>query len=204
MKKVIRLTESNLIRLVKKVIKESSWIETPGTPGHIDYLRDEERRSVERDIENDERKSHIPSYNTKTGRGWKPNQIKEFVFDKFGLELPDDVIEVDRYGFVNDYTVRQWVKSNIRLTERDLTKLVRRVIKERETVNSDSNEDFTYDIEAVDCDPSQSYKDGTVDIEEDNDGNGIIKIRYCRGDKENLNYLKKKGRMIIRSTYGIS
>ena len=96
------------------------------------------------------------------------------------------------------------MKKVIRLTELDLTRLVKRVIKEQEKINSNSNDDFTYDIEAVDCDPSQSYKDGTVDIEEDNDGNGIIKIRYCRGDKENLNYLKKKGRMIIRSTYGIS
>ena len=95
------------------------------------------------------------------------------------------------------------MKKVIRLTESDLTRLVRRVIKEQEKINSDSNDDFTYDIEAVDCDPSQSYKDGTVDIEEDNDENVIIKIRYCRGDKENLNYLKKKGRMIIRLEYGM-
>jgi hypothetical protein len=130
MKKIIRLTESDLTRLVKKVIKESSWIDRPGTPGHIDYLRDAERNSADRDRENEERKYHIPSYNPKTGGGWKPNQIKEFVFNKFELELPDDVIEVNRYGFVNDYTVRQWVKSNIRLTERDLTKLVRQVVSE--------------------------------------------------------------------------
>ena len=84
------------------------------------------------------------------------------------------------------------MKKVIRLTESDLTRLVRRVIKEQEKINSESNEDFTYDIKAVDCESSQSYKDGHVDIEEDNDGNGIIKIRYCRGDKENLNYLKER------------
>ena len=72
-----------------------------------------ERRSADRDRENEERKAHIPSYNPKTAGGWKPNQMKEFVFDKFGLELPDDVIEVDRYGFVNHSIVKNWVKSNI-------------------------------------------------------------------------------------------
>ena len=113
MKKIIRLTESDLARLVKKVIKESSWMDRPGTPGHIDYLRDAERNSEERSRENEERKSHIPSYNPKTGGGWKPNQMKEFVFDRFGLDLPDDVIEVDRYGFVNHNTVKNWVKNNI-------------------------------------------------------------------------------------------
>ena len=138
----MRLTESDLIRLVKKVIKESSWIDRPGTPGHIDYLRDAERNSADRDRENEERKYHIPSYNPKTGGGWKPNQIKEFVFNKFELELPDDVIEVNRYGFVNDYTVRQWVKSNIRLTERDLTKLVRQVVSE-----SSKNEEISKMVE---------------------------------------------------------
>jgi len=142
MKKIIRLTESDLTRLVKKVIKESSWIDRPGTPGHIDYLRDAERNSADRDRENEERKYHIPSYNPKTGGGWKPNQIKEFVFNKFELELPDDVIEVNRYGFVNDYTVRQWVKSNIRLTERDLTKLVRQVVSE-----SSKNEEISKMVE---------------------------------------------------------
>jgi len=142
MRKIIRLTESDLTRLVKKVIKESSWIDRPGTPGHIDYLRDAERNSADRDRENEERKYHIPSYNPKTGGGWKPNQIKEFVFNKFELELPDDVIEVNRYGFVNDYTVRQWVKSNIRLTERDLTKLVRQVVSE-----SSKNEEISKMVE---------------------------------------------------------
>lgn len=78
------------------------------------------------------------------------------------------------------------------------------MIKEQEKINSESNEDFTYDIKAVDCDPSQSYKDGTVDIEEDNDGNVIIIIRYCRGDKETLNYLKTKGKRFIHSKYGMS
>ena len=47
------------------------------------------------------------------------------------------------------------MKKVIRLTESDLTRLVKRVIKEQEKINSNSNDDFTYDIEAVDCDPSQ-------------------------------------------------
>ena len=133
MKKVIRLTESNLIRLVKKVIKESNLTDGPGTPGHIDYLRDEVKESQNRvressDADRDEdfdidkylRRGlrplwlNVPSYNPKTGGGWKPNQIKEFVFDNFDIVLPDYVIEVDKNGFVSNYTeVRQWVTSDI-------------------------------------------------------------------------------------------
>ena len=133
MKKVISLTESDLMRLVKKVIKESNLTDGPGTPGNIDNLRDKVKELQKRqressvadgdedfDIDKYLRRSlrplwiNVPSYNPKTGGGWKPNQIKEFVFDNFEIELPDYVIEVDKYGFVNNYTeVRQWITGDI-------------------------------------------------------------------------------------------
>ena len=95
------------------------------------------------------------------------------------------------------------MKKLIRLTESELTNLVKRIVNEQmEDVYSDSREDFQYDIKAVDCDPSQEYTDGTVDIDEDEDGNDIIVIRYCRGDKKSLRKLTEKGRILMYDKYG--
>jgi hypothetical protein len=93
-----------------------------------------------------------------------------------------------------------------RLTERDLTRIVKRTIMEME---ENSNEDFTFDIKAVDCDSSEEYMDeednkGHVDIEEDEDGNKVIIIRYCRGDEESLRDLKRKGKGLIYADYGMN
>ena len=71
-----------------------------------------------------------------------------------------------------------------------------------EDVYTDSREDFNFDIEEVDCDPSQEYTDGTVDIDEDEDGNDIIVIRYCRGDKKSLRKLTEKGKTLMYDKYG--
>lgn len=97
------------------------------------------------------------------------------------------------------------MKKIIRLTESDLACIIKRVIKEQEENDSlytDSREDFQFDIRAVDCDPSQEYTDGTVDIDEDEDGNDIIVIRYCRGDKKSLRKLTEKGKKLMYGKYG--
>ena len=96
------------------------------------------------------------------------------------------------------------MKKLIRLTESELTNIVKRIVNEQmEDVYSDSREDFQYDIKAVDCDPSQEYTDGTVDIDEDEDGNDIIVIRYCRGDQKSLRKLTEKGRTLMYDKYGV-
>ena len=96
------------------------------------------------------------------------------------------------------------MKKIIRLTETDLARIVKRVIKEEmDDVYTDSREDFQFDIQAVDCDPSQEYTEGTVDIDEDEDGNDIIVIRYCRGDKKSLRKLSEKGRTLMYDKYGV-
>jgi hypothetical protein len=40
------------------------------------------------------------------------------------------------------------------------------------------------------------------DIDEDEDGNDIIVIRYCRGDKKSLRKLTEKGRILMYDKYG--
>ena len=100
----------------------------------------------------------------------------------------------------------------IRLTERDLTRIVRRVIKENEEEMGDmytdfgrkkiptkSHEDISYDIQSVDC-GGKNGMDGHVDIDE----NDTIIIRHCEGDNEELDYLKKKGKGLLYMKYGMN
>jgi hypothetical protein len=42
-----------------------------------------------------------------------------------------------------------------------------------------------------------------VDIDEDEDGNDIIVIRYCRGDQKSLRKLTEKGRTLMYDKYGV-
>ena len=59
------------------------------------------------------------------------------------------------------------MKKVIRLTEKGLTNLVRRIVNEQmEDVYSDSREDFQYDIRGVRCDEN-TFTSGHVDIDED-------------------------------------
>ena len=90
------------------------------------------------------------------------------------------------------------MKKIIRLTEKELTNLVKQIIKEQEeySLYSDSNEDISYDIQSVDC---AGDFGGSVDIDEDD----TIVIRYCEGDDEELEYLKKKGKRLLYGKYGM-
>ena len=99
------------------------------------------------------------------------------------------------------------MKKVIRLTERDLTRIVRRVIRENEgdmytdfgwkKIPTKSREDISYDIQSVDC-GGKNEMDGHVDIDEDD----TIIIKYCEGDNEELDYLKNKGKLLLYSKYG--
>lgn len=60
------------------------------------------------------------------------------------------------------------------------------------------DEDISYDIKSVECDGSE-YKDGYVDIDED----GTIVIRYCKGDTDSLEYLKRKGKKLLYLDHGL-
>jgi hypothetical protein len=96
------------------------------------------------------------------------------------------------------------MKKIIRLTESDLIRLVKRVIKEQD--------EPTYDIQAIDCginDRQQYYWDGenrgdlnklkgSVDIDDETD---TIIIRYCRGLERSLPRLKHQGKMKLKRKY---
>lgn len=90
------------------------------------------------------------------------------------------------------------MKKTIRLTESELTNLVREIIKEQEeySVYTDSYDDISYDIQSVDCGGDFG---GSVNIDEDD----TIVIRYCEGDDEELEYLKEKGKRLLYRKYGM-
>jgi len=72
----------------------------------------------------------------------------------------------------------------IRLTESDLTKIVKRIIKEYE--------DYTpnYYIQSKDC------SDGRMGDNVYLDGQKIV-ISYCRGNESEIDYLKQKGQLLF-------
>jgi hypothetical protein len=109
------------------------------------------------------------------------------------------------------------MKKVIRLTESDLLRIVRKAITETDKQkviqgiirgqqgkpqygygDSESNEDISYDIKSVKCD--ENGMEGHVDI----DGDDTIIIRYCKGDSEELGYLKRKGKKLLHSKHGLS
>ena len=87
------------------------------------------------------------------------------------------------------------MKKVIRLTESDLLRVVKKVISENEDTSMD--EYINYDIKSVDCQDSSlddDYWRGSMYVREDEDGNPLVVIRYCKGDDEELNRLKRKAR----------
>ena len=87
------------------------------------------------------------------------------------------------------------MKKVVTLTESDLNRLVKKVMNENEDTSMD--EYINYDIKSVDCQDSSlddDYWRGSMYVREDEDGNPLVVIRYCKGDDEELNRLKRKAR----------
>jgi hypothetical protein len=68
-----------------------------------------------------------------------------------------------------------------------------------EDVYTDSREDFEYDIRGVMCD-DDVFTSGHVDVDEDD----VIVIRYCKGNEDSIERLKRKGEMILRQRYDMN
>ena len=145
MKKTIRLTESELTNLVKRIVNEMEENKTP------DYI--------------------------KVYHMYKNGEVSKKDF--YGYM---GVLEKHERQDLIDYIESQ--KHSSMLDE------------EYESVYSDSNEDISYDIQSVDCGGDFG---GSVDIDEDD----TIVIRYCEGDDEELEYLKRKGKKLLYRKYGM-
>ena len=68
-----------------------------------------------------------------------------------------------------------------------------------DSVYSDSREDINYDIKSIDCEGSRFGNMSSVMVDDDD----TIVIRYCKGDDEELEYLKEKGKRLLYRNYGM-
>lgn len=114
MKKIIRLTESDLERIVKRTILEmnpndafNKYAEGPFSIGNADYEKDIELHRQQMDKEKEMRKYSIPAYNETDGRwnNWTRKTLKDYVYRHFGVELPDDLR-------MSPSKVSQWLRDN--------------------------------------------------------------------------------------------
>jgi hypothetical protein len=189
MKKIIRLTERDLTRIVRRVIKENEAPER--------YVIDVETGDM------------VGTH--KYGVGFVVNKIGERMgyesdptsipngtkMEKMDLGFDDDDDNdnyEDRDGF-DKYSSNNF--QSLRNIEEEMMMGDMYTDFGRKNMSTNHSEDISYDIQSVDC-GGKNGMDGHVDIDEDD----TIIIRYCEGDDEELDYLKKKGKLLLYSKYG--
>jgi len=144
----------------------------------------------------------------KYGVGFVVNKIGERMgYESHPTSIPDGTkMEKMDYGFDDDdnYEDRdgfdKYSSNNfqsLRNIEEDMMMGDMYTDFGRKKIPNKSREDISYDIQSVDC-GGKNGMDGHVDIDEDD----TIIIRYCEGDDEELDYLKKKGKLLLYSKYG--
>ena len=92
------------------------------------------------------------------------------------------------------------MKKIVKLTESDLARIVKRVIRENEEDTS-MDEYIDWDIKSMECEGSRFGNMSSMGTDRDEDGNIFVFIRYCKGDDEELEYLKRKARKEIEMKY---
>jgi hypothetical protein len=95
--KIRHIQESN-VRLEKRTImemdrsdRERNYIEGPYSMGNANYEKNHEKFNKEMRQKDEERKFHVPGYDTSSGRGWNDETLRAFVEENYGVELPDDL-----------------------------------------------------------------------------------------------------------------
>jgi hypothetical protein len=84
------------------------------------------------------------------------------------------------------------------------SKQLKRILNEELDYDMDKmDEHINWDIKTTDCEGSSLGNMSSMGVDEDEDGNIVVFIRYCKGDDEELEHLKMKARMEIASNYGL-
>jgi hypothetical protein len=190
MRKIIKLTESDLTRIVRRVIREEEEDDDDdGGYYTFDFGGPKDSTALISDIvELIENSEDVNDFKMKIKQYTKNNQED---FNKLSDDERDDI---DR--FINSIITRHDFPSLLNIEEEVMMGDMYTDFG-RKKIPTKSREDISYDIQSVDC-GGKNGMDGHVDIDEDDK----IIIRYCEGDNEELDYLKNKGKLLLYSKYG--
>lgn len=121
------------------------------------------------------------------------DQVQQFEYNKRHILKDLDIFINMQLMKLDDYIQNENMKKVIKLTESDLTRIVKRVIKESR-FEDDSYETEMFNVTTKDC---NEPKKGNVFVTAD----GIAYIEYCRGDREELQRLKKVAKEKIQARF---
>ena len=121
------------------------------------------------------------------------DQLQQFEYNKEYILRDLDIFINKQLIKLDDYIQNENMKKVIKLTESDLTRIVKRVIKESR-FEDDSYETEMFNVTTKDC---NEPKKGNVFVTAD----GIAYIEYCRGDREELQRLKKVAKEKIQARF---
>ena len=121
------------------------------------------------------------------------DQVQQFEYNKRHILKDLDIFINMQLMKLDDYIQNENMKKVIKLTESDLTRIVKRVIKESR-FEDDSYETEMFNVTTKDC---NEPKKGNVFVTAD----GIAYIEYCRGDREELQRLKKVAKEKIQDRF---
>ena len=86
MKKIIRLTESDLTRIVKRTIMEmdrrdnfKNYSEGPFSMGNANYEKNWEKHNEEMRQQAEKRKFSVPPYDPSSGSGWNDGTLRSCI-----------------------------------------------------------------------------------------------------------------------------
>ena len=206
MKNIIRLTESELTNLVRRIVKESSITELPSGDvllGGDSFFGGKPRRREMSNMEHAEvglkgaamMMKFLPEKITHEDMEQIKSQTEMLIGNALFLSRNNEEEMEILTPIVEKLRTRidDILNSKLIGNKKNDTPMLD---EEYESLYSDSNEDISYDIQSVDCGGDFG---GSVDIDEDD----TIVIRYCEGDDEELEYLKKKGKRLLYGKYGM-
>ena len=196
MKKVIRLTESDLTRIVNRVIKENE--------DNSENIKEsfDPMVGIDNFLNNPIMVTLATAWllsgkfkvsNLKSNLEEMKNDFLDYC-NSMGYSIDKEILDLKFKQLIN--RVKGILKSstgNEEMNEEDNHE------QNSFDLYTDSQEDINYDIKAMDCEGSRFGNMSSVMVNDDD----TIVIRYCKGDDEELEYLKEKGKRLLYRNYGM-